>query len=52
MAKPELRVSIEDVDGVRVIRIEGPVDHVQYYKLEEAIQTQLDKKQTTLVVDL
>jgi anti-anti-sigma factor len=52
MAKPELRVSVEDVDGVRVIRIEGPVDHVQYYKLEEAIQTQLDKKQTTLVVDL
>jgi anti-anti-sigma factor len=40
------------VDGVRVIRVEGPVDHVQYYKLEEAIQTQLDRKQTRLIVDL
>ena len=52
MPKPELRVSVEDVDRVRVIRVEGPVDHVQYYKLEEAIQTQLDNKHTTLVVDL
>jgi anti-anti-sigma factor len=52
MPKPELRIAVEDVDGVRVIRVEGPVDHLQYYKLEEAIQTQLDRKQTTLVVDL
>lgn len=52
MPKPELRVVAEDVDGVRVIRVEGPVDHVQYYKLEEAIQTQLDRKQTRLIVDL
>ena len=52
MAKIELRIVAEDVGGVRVIRVAGPVDHVQYYKLEEAIQTQLDKKQTTLVVDL
>ena len=52
MPKIELRVSVEDVSGVRVIRVAGPVDHAQYYKLEEAIQTQLDKKQTTLVVDL
>jgi anti-anti-sigma factor len=48
----ELRVSAEDVSGVRVIRIVGPVDHAQYYKLEEAIQTQLDRKQMSLVVDL
>jgi len=52
MPKTELRVLAEDVDGVRVIRVEGPVDHVQYYKLEEAIQTQLDRKQTRLIVDL
>ena len=52
MPKIELRVSVEDVSGVRVIRVAGPVDHAQYYKLEEAIQTQLDKKQTTLVVDM
>ena len=52
MPRPELRILIEDSAGVRVIRVEGPVDHVQYYKLEEAIQTQLDKKQTTLIVDL
>jgi anti-anti-sigma factor len=52
MPKVELRVLAEDVQGVRVIRVEGPVDHVQYYKLEEAIQTQLDRKQTRLIVDL
>ena len=52
MPKIELRIVAEDVNGIRVIRVSGPVDHVQYYKLEEAIQTQLDKKQTTLVVDL
>jgi len=52
MPKIELRIVVEDVGGVRVIRVAGPVDHVQYYKLEEVIQTQLDKKQTTLVVDL
>ena len=52
MPRPELRISIEDVTGIRVIRVEGPVDHLQYYKLEEAIQTQLDRKQTTLIVDL
>lgn len=52
MPKPELRISVEDVEGVRVIRVAGPVDHVQYYKLEEAIQTQLDKKQTRLIVDM
>jgi anti-anti-sigma factor len=52
MPTAELRVLAEDVSGVRVIRVEGPVDHVQYYKLEEAIQTQLDRKQTRLIVDL
>ena len=52
MPKIELQVAVEEVGGVRVIRVAGPVDHVQYYKLEEAIQTQLDKKQTTLVVDM
>jgi anti-anti-sigma factor len=48
----ELKVAAESVRGVCVIRVAGSVDHVQYYKLEEAIQTQLDRKQITLVVDL
>ena len=52
MPKVELRIFAEDVAGVRVLHVTGPVDHVQYYKLEEAIQTQLDKKLSTLVVDL
>ncbi len=42
----------EERPGVVVIRVDGAVDHVQYYKLEEAIQTQLDRRQTVLVVDL
>ena len=52
MPTVELRIVSDEVGGVRVIRVTGPVDHVQYYKLEEAIQTQLDRKQVTLVVDL
>ena len=52
MADHELRVTVERRPGVCVIRVDGPVDHVQYYKLEEAIQTQLDRKQSRVVVDL
>ena len=52
VAAPELKVSIEKRGVICLIKIAGPVDHVQYFKLEEAIQNQLDKKQTTLVVDL
>lgn len=49
---PDLRLDIEHKGTACLIRVAGPVDHVQYFKLEEAIQTQLDRKQTTLIVDL
>ena len=52
MAKVELEVRVESQPGYCVIHVVGPVDHHQYYKLEEAIQTQLDRKQIRLVVDL
>ena len=38
--------------GVVVIHVAGSLDHVKYYQLEEAIQTQLDRKQMNLVVNL
>jgi anti-anti-sigma factor len=46
------RVAIESQNGLVVIHVAGSIDHVQYYQLEEAIQTQLDRKQLKLVVDL
>ena len=52
MPDKKLRVVIQPVQGVVVIHVAGTVDHVQYYQLEEAIQTQLDKKQLHLVVNL
>lgn len=52
MPTTELSVTIETRDGVAIIHVAGAVDHVQYYKLEEAIQTQLDRRQTNLVVNL
>jgi anti-anti-sigma factor len=48
----ELVITLERRPGVVIIHVAGPVDHVQYYKLEEAIQSELDRKQTVLVVDL
>jgi anti-anti-sigma factor len=51
--KKELAITYEPRDGgVVVIHVAGSADHIQYYKLEEAIQTQLDRKQMALVVDL
>ena len=47
-----LRVTLQQQDGVVVIHVAGSVDHVQYYQLEEAIQTQLDRRQMNLVVNL
>lgn len=38
--------------GVVVIHVSGSLDHVRYYQLEEAIQTQLDRKQMKLIVNL
>lgn len=52
MPDKKLRVVIQPLQGVVVIHVAGTVDHVQYYQLEEAIQTQLDKKQLHLVVNL
>jgi anti-anti-sigma factor len=48
----KIRVAIESQLGLVVIHVAGSVDHVQYYQLEEAIQTQLDRKQLNLVVNL
>ena len=53
MPPSELQVTVEArAGGVTVIRVAGSVDHAQYYKMEEAIQTQLDRKVLRLVVDL
>jgi len=52
MAGSELVVTLEQRPEACVIRVAGMVDHVQNYKLDEAIQTQLDRKQSRLVVDL
>ena len=48
----KIRVAIESQPGLVVIHVAGSVDHVQYYQLEEAIQTQLDRKQLNLIVNL
>jgi anti-anti-sigma factor len=48
----ELTVTAERRSEATVLRVEGPVDHVQYFKLEEAIQDELDRRQTRLVIDL
>jgi anti-sigma B factor antagonist len=51
--RKELRITYETrPGGTVIIHLDGSADHVQYYKLEEAIQTQLDHKQMALVVDL
>lgn len=51
----ESKISVvvgEPKGGVVVIHVSGSVDHVHYYQVEEAIQTQLDRKQLYLVVNL
>lgn len=52
MPQVELQVTVEARPGHAVVRVSGPVDHAQYYKLEEAIQTQLDRRVLRLIVDL
>ncbi len=52
MAVTELKVVVEQRPGLCLIRVSGAADHVHYYKIEEAIQTQLDRKQLAMVVDL
>jgi anti-anti-sigma factor len=52
MPERKLKLAVESKDGVTVLHVSGSVDHVQYYQLEEAIQTQLDKKQLHLVIDM
>lgn len=52
MVDKKLKVVSETREGVVILHVVGSVDHVQYYQLEEAIQTQLDKKRLHLVVDL
>src|SRR2546428_514025 len=52
MPDKHIKVVIEPQQGAIVIHVAGCVDHVQYYQLEEAIQTQLDRKQLHLVVNL
>jgi anti-anti-sigma factor len=42
----------ERAGEVAVLRVSGSVDHVQYHTLEEAIQTELDRRHLRLVVDL
>ena len=51
---PEIPFSIvhERAGEVAVLRVSGAVDHVQYHALEEAIQTELDRRHLRLVVDL
>jgi anti-anti-sigma factor len=53
MVENKISVQVgEPKGGVVVIHVAGSVDHVHYYQLEEAIQTQLDRKQLRLVVNL
>jgi len=52
MPDRKLKIVQESKDGVTVLHVSGSVDHVQYYQLEEAIQTQLDKKHLYLVINM
>lgn len=47
-----MKLASEARGRVVILHVSGSVDHVQYYQLEEAIQTQLDRKQLHLVVNL
>lgn len=50
--KARILVVVEPQTGVVILHVAGSVDHVQYFQVEEAIQTQLDHKQMRLVVNL
>ncbi|HLY08051.1 MAG TPA: STAS domain-containing protein [Planctomycetota bacterium] len=52
MAEKKMKLATEARAGVVILHVSGSVDHVQYFLLEEAIQTQLDRKQLHLVVNL
>ena len=52
MPDKKMKLVAEARLGVVILHVSGSVDHVQYYHLEEAIQTQLDRKQLHLVVNL
>lgn len=52
MAERKFKLTSQSRDGVVILHVVGSCDHIQYYQLEEAIQTQLDKKQLHLVVNL
>lgn len=52
MADAPFSIAHERAGDVAVLRVSGAVDHVQYHALEEAIQTELDRRQLLLVVDL
>lgn len=52
MPDKKMKLATEARTGVIILHVSGSVDHVQYYQLQEAIQTQLDKKQLHLVVNL
>jgi len=45
-------VAAQTVGPVVILHVAGSVDHLTYYQLEEAIQTQLDRRQMNLVVNL
>jgi anti-anti-sigma factor len=52
MPERKMKIAKGAKDGVVILHVSGSVDHVQYYQLEEAIQTQLDRKTLHLIVDL
>ena len=52
MPEAKLKLTFERRPGLTIIHVIGSVDHLRYFELEEAIQTQLDKKQTVLVVNM
>lgn len=52
MPEKKMKLASEARDGVLILHVSGSVDHVQYFQLEEAVQTALDRKQLHLVIDL
>ena len=50
--KDKVVVAAQTLGSVVILHVAGSVDHLTYYQLEEAIQTQLDRKQMNLVVNL
>ena len=52
MPDKKMKLATEPRTGVIILHVSGSVDHIQYFLLQEAIQTQLDRKQLHLVVNL